>query len=352
MTIAPLPPVADAEHLTEALRACGVLDGGSVREVMVESARTTILSRIVRLRLTYDDAGGAPASLILKTAHPDRIGPRWNSGRQEVAFYTEVAARMAGRSVTRCLGADWSPETHAWHLLLEDLTDTHRIATEWPLPPVAADCATMVETLARIHAEWWGDPRLGVTIGPRRDAAARDAYLRSLAAAFAGFAGRLGERLTADRRELYERLLDAAPRLLARQDEGGILTIVHGDAHAWNFFLPRDDRGDTRLFDWDAWRTGPGTNDLAYLIAVHWYPGHRRRLEPLLLDRYHAIIERAGVRGYDRRMLDEDYRRAVLWKVMTPVWQSAYDIPAVIWWNNYERIMLAVDDLDCRALLE
>jgi len=35
----------------------------------------------------------------------------------------------------------------------------------------------------------------------------------------------------------------------------------------------------------------------------------------------------------------------------TPVWQAANDIPPVIWWNNFERIMLAVDDLGCRELL-
>jgi hypothetical protein len=27
------------------------------------------------------------------------------------------------------------------------------------------------------------------------------------------------------------------------------------------------------------------------------------------------------------------------------------DIPPVIWWNNLERILLAVDDLGCRELL-
>jgi hypothetical protein len=30
---------------------------------------------------------------------------------------------------------------------------------------------------------------------------------------------------------------------------------------------------------------------------------------------------------------------------------SGEDIPPVIWWNNFERIMLAVDDLGCRELL-
>ena len=31
--------------------------------------------------------------------------------------------------------------------------------------------------------------------------------------------------------------------------------------------------------------------------------------------------------------------------------QANHDIPPLIWWNNLERILLAVDDLGCRDLL-
>ena len=55
--------------------------------------------------------------------------------------------------------------------------------------------------------------------------------------------------------------------------------------------------------------------------------------------------------GYDRRALDDDYRLSVLWQIATPVWQAAYDIPPLIWWNNLGRIFLAVDDLGCHELL-
>jgi hypothetical protein len=58
-----------------------------------------------------------------------------------------------------------------------------------------------------------------------------------------------------------------------------------------------------------------------------------------------------GVRGYDRQNLHDDYRLAVLWQIATPVLQAAHDIPPVIWWNNLERVLLAVDDLGCRDLL-
>jgi hypothetical protein len=57
------------------------------------------------------------------------------------------------------------------------------------------------------------------------------------------------------------------------------------------------------------------------------------------------------VRGYDRRALNDDYRRSVLWHITKPVWQWTTGIPPVIWWNNLERILVAVDDLGCRELL-
>jgi hypothetical protein len=84
---------------------------------------------------------------------------------------------------------------------------------------------------------------------------------------------------------------------------------------------------------------------------MHWYPDRRQRYEGLLLDRYHETLLTHGVEGYDRRTLQDDYRLSTLLRIMTPVWQATIDIPPVIWWNNLERIFLAVDDLDCRELL-
>ena len=87
------------------------------------------------------------------------------------------------------------------------------------------------------------------------------------------------------------------------------------------------------------------------MMAMHWYPDRRHRLERQLLDRYHAALLAAGVREYDRKALDDDYRWAVLWQITLPVFQAANGIPPVIWWNNLERIWLAFEDLGCRELL-
>ena len=89
-------------------------------------------------------------------------------------------------------------------------------------------------------------------------------------------------------------LLDRAPRLVKRTDSRRAVTIVHGDAHVWNCFLPRDGGSNVRLFEWDGWRLGVATEDLAYMMAVHWYPDRRRLTEAPLLDLYHAALETQG----------------------------------------------------------
>ena len=121
-----LPRAAQPEYLTDALRRAGALRAGRVCDVVVESSKPTILSRIIRLRLSYDGpAAGAPASVILKTGLPERAETGSNGGRYEVAFYTQVAAAMPEAPVPRCFDAVWNEDTKDWHLLLEDLTETH-----------------------------------------------------------------------------------------------------------------------------------------------------------------------------------------------------------------------------------
>ena len=348
MSAEALPLAAQADYLTEALSRCGVLADGRVRDVVVESSRATILSRIVRLRLSYDGApGGAPGSVVLKTGLPERTGG--DAGPREVAFYTQVATEMPAPPVPRCFDAKWDEEPRAWHLVLEDLTDSHFVLTNWPMPPTLEQSRQILATRARFHAAWWDDPRLGVSIGSWLDPS--DPQIPRFAKVFARFADRAGDRLPAERRNLYERLIEQGHRLNERYHAHRNMTVIQGDAHVWNVFLPQAGGDDVRLFDWPGWRLDVATDDLAYMMALHWFPDHRRRYERHLLDHYHAALLAHGVVGYDRDALADDYRLSVLWQITTPVWQAAYDIPSGIWWHHLERIFLAIDDLGCRDLL-
>ena len=341
-----------ATHLNAILERAGVLGERRVQDVTIISDRTTLMSRIIRLRLTYDGPANAlPGSVVVKTRLPMKPGTEWMTGNQEVAFYNDVAPSLPAGLVPRCFEAYAADATSPGHLVLEDLTETHALATEWPLPPSEAQCRTLIGSLARLHAAWWDDPRLGVTVGTPFDDAAMDRFIRQVAGHFEVFAGRLGDELSAERRAFYEGLFAALPRLRKRYRDATNITLAHGDAHVWNCFLPRNGSNDVRWFDWDGWRIRIPTSDLAYMMAVHWYPERRQRLERALLDHYHTVLLENGVSRYNRSDMQEDYRLSVLWAAATPVFQAGLKAPPVIWWNNFQRIMAAVDDLGCRELL-
>lgn len=354
MTTPQLPPAADAAYLTGALRRAGALNRGAVREVNVLHSRDTIVSRIVRLGLRYSGGPtGAPASLILKIAHSAFAKSLANAGRQEVAFYGQLAPGMPARLVPRCFDGSFDEESLAWHLLLEDLTDTHEVATAWPLPPSAEQSAAVIRALAKFHAVWWDDGRLGESVGVFMSTDDTRSLMEVFAGHFARFADQLGDRLSPDRRDLYRRLIEQSARLFQRYHSRRHVTIAHGDAHVWNFLLPRESVVETaRIFDFDQWRINVPTGDLAYMMALQWYPDRRRSLERPLLDCYYDTLIEHGVSGYDRDAFDRDYRQSVLWHITKPVWQWSVNIPPVIWWNNLERVMLAVDDLCCHEFLE
>ena len=283
--------VLDPVHLSALLRAAGELDNDQIAQVVVESERQTLVSTTRRLRVDLD-GGSRRLRLFLKA-------PRTDSGiditsSREAAFYMHVAPLSPPDLLPRCFDAA-DGDAAGWHVLLEDLTDSHEVVTEWPIPP-----------------------------------------------------------LPVERRHVVERLMANASRLFAeRYLPRRRLTIVHGDAHVWNALCPKDPaRGDVRLIDWDGWRIGVAARDLAYMIALHWYPDRRRRFERRCLEHYHAILVESGVHGYDFDALWLDYRRSVLCHVMTPIWQAAIKLGPWIWFGHFERTMMAVDDLGCLELLD
>lgn len=349
-----LPATLEPELLTAILCTAGVLMDARVTSVRSVHSFPTVLSHFHRLKLEYDGtADDAPRHLYLKTGLPGSPSEAMDSGRREVAFYTTVAPATPAGLLPRCFEARAAPDGSSWHLLLEDLTDTHFIATQWPLPPSVAQTEAIMRCRARFQAAWWDDPRLGNGVGERPSNADIDQWRNWIATQYEAFADALGDRLSPHRRSLYEKLFAAVPKLVQRTRDWRHMTVTQGDAHVWNCFLPKDGTGKTpRLFDWDGWRVGVGTDDLAYMIAMHWYPEMRQRAERPLLDAFHDELLAHGVTGYDRRALQDDYRLSVLWQTTRPLWMRSVGIPSQIWWNNLERIHLAIDDLDCRALLD
>jgi hypothetical protein len=249
-----VPEAAKAEHLTKALRQAGALGSGRVCDVEVVNSIKKLRSSTFRARLGYEGpAPNSPTSVILKMGHLGSGGRPSYANRHELAFYQDVTPALPERLVPRCFEIVEVTETSPWHLLLEDLTESHFIATEHPLPPTFLQCQSIVQAWGQLHASLWDDPRLGVFVGhPASEIWAQ--HLRLSRDQFTRFIDRFGKILPAGRRGLYERLLDSTASLLARYDTGRNLTLIHCDAHWWNCFVPHDSQHEqVRLIDWEDW---------------------------------------------------------------------------------------------------
>jgi Ecdysteroid kinase-like family len=150
-----LPRAADAKRITEALRQNGAITSARVCSVAATSSLKKLRSHTFQLRLEYEGAGaGAPNTIVLKIGHIDCAGRSPYSNRKEITFYRKVAPASPAGLAPRCFEAVNATDSTVWHLLLEDLTDSHFIATEWPLPPTLAQCEIIVQALARFHGAW------------------------------------------------------------------------------------------------------------------------------------------------------------------------------------------------------
>ena len=237
--------------------------------------------------------------------------------------------------------------------LLEDLSATH-FQTEWPIPPIQALCEAAIDCLANVHAFWWDDPRLETKLRAKVTkgnfwAGRLDEAISQLPA----FLEFIGDRLSEQRKRVYERVMASSNQFWRPDAVRKPKTLLHGDIHFWNMLFPRNRKTHAiRIFDWNSWDIGKGTNDLAYMLGLHWNPSLRARSEKTLLKRYNTRLAELGVHEYSWDDCWLDYRESCIMNLFIPVWQwQRQDISAVVWWSHLERSFLTYDDLKCEELL-
>jgi hypothetical protein len=300
-----------------------------------------------RLEVRYSAAAHprAPTGLYVKLN--DGRGDTL-AGKREASFYISIAADMPDPPSVPCYDAVTNSETGAYHLLLKDVSETH-VLVEREAPAPRADAERMIDLLAAFHAHWWDHPRLG------QESERVDAWFiqGEEELDFPGFVDYLGDRLSAQRREIYERVLAALPRMLGQRLAAGPLTLVHDDAHFWNFLLPRDPQQErVYLVDWQQWGISAGPHDVAYMMALFWYPERRARLEQDLVRRYHDRLLAHGIQGYDWEACWNDYRLFAMRNLMVPLWAWRWSHWGFHRWMQLEKAILAFQDLNCAELLE
>lgn len=301
------------------------------------------LSDLVGVTLAWSAEVSAPTRAVLKVSHP-------GFGREELPFYKNIAGHLNSPVVPQFFADGLDEASQRTWLLIEDLSDSHERPSEAPLPPTLVRSAQLVEALGQFHAAGW-DKDIWQSTSPTLWERLRKSQW--MEAACDRLFTQAGDALDERTKSTYARFLRGFPELLKLSEQLKGKTLVHGDAHVWNWMLPRDHKVDIpKLIDWDGWHVGVGAFDLAYMMALQWDRSVRKRFEAPLLDRYHAALVRSGVTGYSRATLQTDYRLAVLLHLRTPISRFSSNMSAYVWWPQLARIQDAVEDLDCLDLVD
>ncbi len=286
----PIPTSADeidAAWLTHALAE----RHPGVRVAAVEPIeRHEVTNSHARLRIRYDEAAGAPATLFCKLL-PREPGRReaiaeTGMGTREARFYAELAATLALR-VPRAYCARHG-RGGAFVLLLEDLVASGCTVSAGPRGVAPDAAAVALAQLAELHvrfedparrraeAGWVPEPGPGSDYGVARLQYGLDHHRARLSRAFA----ELSELYIAKQGALHE-LWQAGP-----------LTLIHGDTHIGNLF---DDAGRTGFLDWGMTMVGTPLRDASYFLNMALAIEDRRRHERDLLRHY--LAARAALGG-------------------------------------------------------
>lgn len=298
------------EWLTLVLTRSGALTHGSVEAFDVVT-RQRVLSTNAKLNVRYADGsrGDRPRRLFLKMVDADMESEFF--GPSEVNYYTRDYAGLKGAPIVHSSDAVYSEEKQRYHVLMDDLSETH--VEGFAKPPTLEHGLALSESLAAMHAHWWGTKRLAEG-GEPLPSAERIKRFVDIAQPGAGhIIERCAGQLEAHWPDAILELFAEHPQaMIDRTQDGNGFTLIHGDTNQSNTLVPREGYQpiyliDRQPFDWSL-TTWLGVYDLAYAIVLEWEVETRRRLEQQILRHYHDQLIRNGVHGYSWEQLFNDYR--------------------------------------------
>jgi Phosphotransferase enzyme family len=355
MTGSAAGPFIESDRTVDAARVNALL---SVRHPAVEVTAADLLDETegsasrLRLRLTYAPGadGGLPSTMFLK-----RNLARFNFPTEmystEVRIYRDVLPWLRLESPA-VYAIEATADDVRFSILMEDLTQRPGarlgIVTD-PATPEEVD--SVLATVARLHAAWWGRDRVGRLLwltDPTANPPMR--FWAEIGPRLARRHLRSGHRagVVDPRRWPEDELWSAFDRMVAA-DATGPPTLLHGDVHAGNVYYV--DGGEGGLLDWQLSLRGSWALDVAYLLITALTSADRAAHERELLARYLARLTDAGI---DAPAWDEAwtrYRQNVLYGIMmwliTP--DGVHSDAAQL--LNLERCLTAGDELATLAAL-
>ena len=249
-----------------------------------------------RVTLTYGEPCDGPATVVAKIPSQDptsrNAGVALGTYRKESTFYRDLRASVEIRA-PHCYYVDFDEATCEFVLLLEDVAPAEQGNQLTGCTPDEAALAVL--ELPKLHAPFWGDPKLAsmewLAGSYSADPEVSGQFLGML---YAGFKERYDGRIDADIIELAERMLTKMPQMYDYGDRPK--TLQHGDYRLDNMLFATPAGGPPiTIVDWQTVAHGPGVSDLSYFLGAGLTVEDRRKHEEDLVRSYHEAMTAAGV---------------------------------------------------------
>jgi hypothetical protein len=347
------PAQIQLDWLTQILRRSGALERGEVINLDITSEGSNF-ARIAKLQVHYSvgAAGSRPSHLFLKMCADSGF-----AGRSEVNYFIRDYTGLADAPIPTCYDAQFDETTAAYHILMDDLSATHR--NNFETTPDLAYGIAVAEALAVLHAYRWNAERLRAVGGAIPDRTQIDRYVGKAQAGLEPMLTELGGAFDPAWLNALHDIFVYHPRwMVERTSDRRGFTLVHGDPNPGNILSPQYGSGciylvDRQPFDWSL-TTWLGVHDLTYAIVHWWDTDLRRAMEWPILEAYHAELVRRGVSDYSWSQLVTDYRLCAVQSVYVATeWCSVpEDIQRMrwLWTKQLERALTTFFDLECATL--
>ncbi|MDZ7675425.1 MAG: phosphotransferase [Acidimicrobiales bacterium] len=274
-------------------------------EVLEEHSGTT--GRI-RLGVEYGSGPSGPDTMFVKLPPFDesqqKLVAATDMGRREARFYAGPAHEAPLRIPEPYFAAHGEERTE-YIMVLEDLQAAGCTFTNRLEPHADDHAGTLIESLARLHAQFWNDPRF-------------DDELSWVPLAMRGpYGAKLVDSAREQFRDEFPPVFDELCRLYSENHEAitewwddGEQTLIHGDTHAGNQF---SDGTRVGLYDWAVISCSPGIRDVAIYLGNSCPTELRRSEQERWIAEYHRVLVESGVDAPSIDVLWDRYRRCVLY---------------------------------------
>ena len=313
------------EWITELLQRKGNLREGSVTSILRKDFQKGSNTNIYFLELEYSNDATVElpsAEIVVKKLRPDFQYKKEikHHLKKEVQFYNTIADKMKELPIPTCYYAYFSEEPIDNLLILNNLLKTNfltQLDFKRHFLTHIDKLKRAIDTLAAIHAFWWEHPKLEEITGtPIINKKLFITFYKTLENFLPHSLELAGDKISRERKELYKKCYSLYPEVLwKRLGKKKNLTFIHGDAHPWQFYYPKNidnTQHKAYLSDWSCWQLSVGTYDLAYMIGMFSKPEEHQNNKKELIEYYHNALVNYGVKNYSYDDCFYDYRMGLI----------------------------------------